>query len=280
METRKLRKDLTGKKFGMLTVISLHGRDNGGRALWLCKCDCGESVIAEGHNLQCGHTSSCGCFKYTERYGKNIIGLRFGRLIAIRQFINNKHTMVECQCDCGNKTFVHRSSLVTGDTSSCGCYQKEVLLKASTTHGMSGTRIHGIWSDMRSRCNLITNQNYYRYGGRGIKVYGEWEGEYGFEHFYEGSMKNGYTDKLTIDRIDNNGAYSPENCRWTDMETQCNNRRNSRFLEYNGEVKTLAQWVKCLNLKYARTYNRIYGLGWTVKEAFEEPFYHASYEAW
>lgn len=274
---RSLRKDLTGKKFGMLTVISLNGRDKGGRALWLCKCACGESIVADGYNLQSGHTSSCGCLKYTEKYGKNIIGKRFGRLIAIRQFVNNKYTMVECICDCGNKTFVHRSSLVVGTTSSCGCYQKEVLLKASTTHGMSGTRIHSIWSDMRSRCNLITNQNYYRYGGRGIKVHEEWEGESGFNHFYEWSMKNGYTDKLTIDRIDNNSSYCPDNCRWTDMETQCNNRRNSRFLEYNGEIKTLAQWVKYLNLKYSRTYNRIYELGWTVKEAFEEPFYHASY---
>lgn len=273
---RSLRKDLTGKKFGMLSVISLNGRDKGGRALWLCQCDCGDFVVVEGHNLQSGHSSSCGCKKYTEKYGKDIIGVKFGRATTLRQFRENGYTKIECICDCGNKFITNRPSLVCGNTNSCGCLQKEMLLKSSITHGMSGTRIHGIWNDMKSRCNLTTNQNYHRYGGRGIKVCSEWSGLNGFENFYEWSINNGYRDIFSIDRIDNNGAYSPDNCRWSDMITQCNNRRNSKFLEYKGQTKTLSQWVRELNLKYPRTYHRIFILGWSVKDAFEDGFYHAS----
>lgn len=271
METRKLRKDLTGKKFGMLTVILLHGRDNGGRALWLCKCDCGDSAIVEGHNLQCGHSASCGCVRYTEKYGKNIIGKRFGRAIALRQFREEGYTKVECLCDCGNKFITHRLSLVDENTVSCGCYHKERIIEASFKHGLTDTRIHGIWCDMRSRCNLKTNHNYHGYGGRGIKVCDSWEGENGFKCFYEWSMRNGYTDKLTIDRIDNNGMYSPDNCRWTDMKTQCNNTRRNVLVEYKGKTKTIGQWAVELNLKYSRIYSRIAKLGWSAVDAFEKP---------
>lgn len=269
---RSLRKDLTGKKFGMLTVLSLNGRDKGGRAMWLCKCECGEHVVSDGYNLQSGHTASCGCMKYTAQYGKNIIGVKFGRATALRQFTEDGYTKIECICECGNKFISHRSSLVTGNTGSCGCLSREILLNRATTHGMSNARIYGIWSDMRSRCNLSTNYNYFRYGGRGISVCRDWEGDLGFEHFNEWAINNGYTEDLTIDRIDNDGPYSPGNCRWTDMETQCNNRRNSRYLEYNGRTMTLAQWAKELGLNYARVYSRIFIFGWDVKRAFEHKF--------
>ena len=136
---------------------------------------------------------------------------------------------------------------------------------------VTDTRIHGIWCDMRSRCNLKTNHNYHGYGGRGIKVCDSWEGENGFKCFYEWSMRNGYTDKLTIDRIDNNGMYSPDNCRWTDMKTQCNNTRRNVFVEYKGKTKTIGQWAVELNLKYSRIYNRIAKLGWSAVDAFEKP---------
>ena len=271
------RNDLVGKTFGSLRVVSFSHKDKGSRTHWLCECECGKTTTVEAYNLKSGHTTSCGCKKYTEKYGKDIIGVKFGRATALRQFVEGDYTKVECLCVCGNKFITHRCSLVGGHTNSCGCLQKEVLLKTSITHGMSGTRIYEIWSDMRSRCNLTTNQNYYRYGGRGIKVCSEWDGLNGFANFYEWAMQNGYKDILSIDRIDNNGGYSPENCRWSDMMTQCNNRRNSKFLEYNGQTKTLAQWVRELNLNYTRTYHRVFILGWSVKSAFEDGFYHATY---
>lgn len=270
MTARKLRNDLTGRKFGMLSVISLNGRDKGGRAMWLCRCDCGEEIIAEGHNLQVGHTTSCGCIKYTEKYGKDILGVKFGRAIAMRQYSDdNKGTMIECLCDCGTIFSAHRYSLLSGNTLSCGCYHKEKSIEASFKHGMTGTRMHDIWSGLKSRCSLKTNYGYKNYGGRGISVCDEWLADDGFLSFYDWSINNGYAESLTIDRIDNSLGYTPENCRWVDMEVQCNNTRKNLHIEYKGESKTLAQWVKYLGIKYSKTYCRIYKLGWSVEKAFE-----------
>ncbi len=268
---RSLRKDLTGKKFGMLSVISLNGRDKGGRALWLCQCDCGDFVVVEGHNLQSGHSTSCGCTRFTEKYGKDIIGKRFGRLVALNQYRKDGYTMVDCKCDCGNDFTTYRMSLVADSTLSCGCYHRDRTIELFTRHGMTGTRIHDIWAGMRSRCNLVTNSTYKDYGGRGIKVSEKWEGEHGFENFYKWSTDNGYADDLQIDRIDNNGNYSPENCRWTDRITQTNNTRRNIFFEYKGERKTMAQWARFLNIDYNKAYRRIHQLKWSVDKAFEKP---------
>lgn len=268
---RSLRKDLTGKKFGMLTVLSLNGRDKGGRAMWLCKCECGEQVVSEGYNLQSGHTASCGCVRFTEKYGRDIIGVKSGRATVLRQYTDERnHVMVECQCDCGKIFSTHRMSFVRDTTQSCGCYQRDRSIEGSFKHGMTGTRMHGIWSGLKSRCILTTNHSYKNYGGRGITVCDEWLCEDGFNKFYEWSMANGYNDNLTIDRIDNSIGYTPDNCRWVDMTIQCNNTRRNIHIEYRGETKTMAKWARLLGLNYSKVYRRIYKLGWSADDAFSK----------
>ena len=129
-------------------------------------------------------------------------------------------------------------------------------------HGFCGTRIYNIWKDMRRRCNCVTGAHYKDYGGRGIKVCRAWDD---FMEFYSWSMENGYNEKLTIDRIDVNGNYSPNNCRWVSMKEQENNRRNNRLLEYNGQLKTVSQWAEIYNSSYRTIYRRLKS-GWTIEE--------------
>ena len=272
--TRSLRKDLTGQKFGMLTVIGLNGRDKGGRAMWLCKCDCGseQPVIAEGHNLQVGHTASCGCVRYTEKYGKDIIGVKFGRATALRQYVDERGlAMVECGCDCteGKIFSALRGCLISGQTTSCGCYHKERMLEFFTTHGLSNDILYGVWADIATRCYNTKRPAYKDYGGRGIIMSDIWIGKTGFQSFYDWAHANGYKKGLTIDRIDNNGIYSPENCRWVSMKIQCNNTRKNLIITYKGRAQTFSLWMDELGLNYGTVYPRIYKLGWSVDEAFE-----------
>lgn len=124
-------------------------------------------------------------------------------------------------------------------------------------------RLHNIWRDIKKRC-----RHHPDYAGRGIKLCSEW-GEY--VAFRGWAMVSGYVDGLTIDRIDNDGDYCPSNCRWTDKKQQARNRRSSRLLAYNGEIKSLAQWCDDLGLDYQRTHKRLNQLGWPISKAFANP---------
>jgi hypothetical protein len=126
-----------------------------------------------------------------------------------------------------------------------------------------GTRIYNIWKEMRRRCNCKTGAHYSAYGGRGIRICSEWDD---FMSFYSWSIQNGYDDTLTIDRIDVNGDYSPDNCRWVSMKEQENNRRNNHLLKYKGQLKTISQWAEIYGLSYRIIYRRLKA-GWTIEEA-------------
>lgn len=153
------------------------------------------------------------------------VGKRYGRLVItdLIQSKTEKRKNALCICDCGNKKEVRISSLRSGATTSCGCAHIEATKQASITHGMTGTKLHNAWRSMKARCNIESCSNYEEYGGRGISVCEEWNSS--FEAFRDWALSNGYSDELSIDRVDFNGNYEPSNCRWSDKSMQARNRR-------------------------------------------------------
>lgn len=195
---------------------------------------------------------------------ENISGQKFNKLTALYK-LNNYHKKGcywLCVCDCGNLKEVRKQDLKRGYVKSCGCSKKGI----HTTHEKTNTRLYKIYYGMRRRCYNVNYPYYKDYGGRGITMCDEWFNN--FMNFHNWAIDNGYDDNLTIDRIDNNKGYSPNNCRWTTSKQQNRNRRTAKLITYKGETKPLAEWCEILNLNYWTIKSRLYR-GWDIEKAIE-----------
>lgn len=200
-------------------------------------------------------------------------GKRYGRLTVIGEApyvtLGNgvSYPAWICKCDCGNVTTVLSMALGSGNVRSCGCLRN----KNGTKHGMSNSRLYRIWNDVVRRCTKENRPRYKDYGGRGIIVCDEWKNS--FNTFMKWAYANGYDDTLTIERIDNDGNYCPENCRWIPPNEQAKNRRSSRFITYNGETHCASEWADIIGIDYRTLYVRLRS-GWDIEKAFTEPIRH------
>lgn len=157
----------------------------------------------------------------------DLSGQRFGRLTVIeRKGTQCGHPTWRCLCDCGEETIVASNHLRSGAVTSCGCFRQESITRKNTMHNGTKTRLFRIWKGVLQRCFNKNNPAYMNYGGRGITTCQEWQ--HSFECFRDWALSNGYTDNLTIDRVNNDGNYCPENCRWATRAEQNRNKRNGK----------------------------------------------------
>lgn len=205
----------------------------------------------------------------------DLTGKRFGRLEVLYEVDKKQSSdrIWKCKCSCGTVKNVRQRLLITGKTKSCGCIRKEELVKRSTKHNCSHTRIYGIYAKMKKRCYSENDKRYKDYGGRGIVICSEWLGEHGFENFYKWSVEHGYDDSLTIERINNDGNYEPSNCRWATYREQNRNKRNNIVITMNGQTKILKDWCIELGMDYQSVKMRIHK-GWNAERALTEPIRH------
>lgn len=191
----------------------------------------------------------------------DLTGQRFGRLVVLERASNGSYQQTRwlCQCDCGNKCIVQAGALKSGNSKSCGCLHRDRV----TTHGQTKARLHTIWSSMKRRCNNANCKEYRWYGGKGIKVCQEWKDSY--EAFRDWANTHGYADNLTIDRIDGNRDYEPNNCRWITLSEQQRNKETTHLLTYKGVTKPLITWAEELGLNKYTVRGRV-EYGWTNPE--------------
>ena len=187
----------------------------------------------------------------------DLTGRRFGRLVALRRVESDSggRTVWECRCDCGTIKRIRAASLTQGLTKSCGCLR----------HGKSKTRLYHIWAHMIQRCEDPKSNRFHLYGGRGVSVCKEWRED--FMNFYSWAVQNGYTDTLSIDRIDVNGNYEPGNCRWATAKKQSNNLSVNRKITFNKVTKTLSEWAAITGIDRRTIAARLDLQGWTVEQA-------------
>ena len=258
------RIDLTGQRFGHLTVLDRAGTWKNKQVLWRCVCDCGNETTATTGTLRRGAKKSCGCGQggFQDHTGET-----FGYLTVVKCIGRGKdrNPIWLCRCKCGNTCEVTARNLVHGHTKSCGCKRHE---GTRTTHGKSSSRLYGVWAGMKRRCLNPNDSEWHNYGGRGISVCDEW---LEFEPFQKWAYDNGYDPnarygECSIDRIDTDGDYSHDNCRWADYITQGNNRRGCTAITVLGETHTITEWGRINGLNPSTIRSRLHD-GWEPERA-------------
>ena len=169
-----------------------------------------------------------------------------------------------CRCSCGTESVIDTDNLKSGRTLSCGCLKVERQSERQKTHGESDTKLYNVWCAIKRRCYNKNTKAYSRYGGRGISMCAEWKESY--ESFRDWAYDNGYCSGLTVDRINNDGDYSPDNCRLTTIKEQCNNRSTNRKYTLNGETHNVTEWAEIVGIPATKIFCRIYN-GWSFERA-------------
>ncbi len=199
----------------------------------------------------------------------NLTNKTFGRLTVLHRVQNDRHgkTRWMCNCTCGNNCEVGSRELQSGDCRSCGCFQVESTVERSTKHGKRYISEYKVWLGMRQRCTNPNDTSYPEYGGRGIKICYRWLES--FENFYD-DMGTRPSKKHSLNRINNDGHYEPDNCEWATDKTQANNKRNTKKLEYNGSLVPIQ--ILCERFKISKaTLQARLKLGWNLQEALTKP---------
>ena len=202
--------------------------------------------------------------------GRDIKGERFKHLIAIEELperTKDGKIVYLCKCDCGNNRKVKATELRNGKVTSCGCVHGNKRYNNFSMENPDDKRLYRIWKDMLRRCEDQRREDYTRYGARGVKVCIEWQD---FNKFLEWSRNNGYSNGLSIDRVDTDGNYEPSNCRWTDNKTQANNKRNNHILTYLGKTQSMAAWASEMDISYSALRARL-RRGWSTEKALTMP---------
>lgn len=263
------RIDITGQRFGTWQVTGYAG---GSR--WDCRCDCGAAQTANGKALRKGQLRWCdGCGeKRPTSHRIDLTGQRFGRLTVTGvapRLKPNDDTRWHCQCDCGEPRIVRSKALRRGMTLSCRCYTKEVTAKRNATRDflvVRNAREYAVWFGMRARCHNPDHIGYADYGGRGIAVCERWRES--FEAFLEDMGKR--PAGMSIDRIDNDGPYAPDNCRWATQKEQMRNTSRNHYVEANGERLIVTDWAAKTGISVALIHDRI-KRGWSEADAVSRP---------
>jgi len=200
-------------------------------------------------------------------------GQRFGDLVVVglshKEFRSKRHgyyNFWKCICDCGNETIVLSNNLIRGNTKSCGCKSSRLTIKERvTTHGKVNTSTYTSWRAMKDRCYCKSHVEYKRYGAIGITVCDRWKDS--FENFLADMGER--PEKHSIERLDPNKGYSPENCVWADKFQQANNRKNNVFLSYDGKTMTATMWARHIGISNSTIYARL-KRNWTIEKTLKE----------
>jgi hypothetical protein len=255
------KKDVTGQKFGRLTVVRFSHKDpKFGRSMWECLCECGNTTIVAIQGLSAGSTRSCGCLTNEARIRKckarfqDQTGKKFGRLTAIQHLgSRNKKVWYLFRCECGTEKEISINHVKSGRTVSCGCVGRTNAARHCTTHNQSRNPLYFVWAGMMQRCYDTDFVDYHNYGGRGITVCEEW---HRVENFVR-DMTPGYQKGLQLDRERNDEGYSKENCRWVTHKQNNRNKRDTVYLAVGGVTRPVIEWAELTSVPYSSILSRV-----------------------
>lgn len=210
----------------------------------------------------------------TKRATHDMVGERFNRLVVLELSYKKRvgrgfHRYWKCRCDCGQITIKDGIYLRTGDTKSCGCLKSDSMAEANMVHGLARIhRLYSTWKNMRTRCLNPTCPGFKNYGGRGITICERWND---FSLFVE-DMWPTWKEGLSLNRIDNDGPYCPDNCEWATYQEQANNKRRNHWIVANGKNQTIAQWAREIGC-FTQVISKRIERGWSGERSVTEPIH-------